>query len=70
MTTRILNVAGRLVAELDRGRSVSRGPVSTVWDGRSAFGTVTPSGAYVLSIAAAGEDGQRARAVYPFVVGR
>ncbi len=70
VTTRIYNVAGRLVAELERGRSVARGAVATVWDGRSAMGTVTPNGAYVLEIAAAGQDGQRARAVCPFVVSR
>ncbi len=70
VTTRIYNVAGRRVAELERGRSVPRGAVASVWDGRSAMGTVTPNGAYVLEIAAAGQDGQRARAVCPFVVSR
>ncbi len=70
VTTRIYNVAGRLVAELERGRSVARGAVATVWDGRSAMGTVTPNGAYVVEIVAAGQDGQRARAVRPFVVSR
>ena len=70
VTTRIYNVAGRLVAELERGRSVAPGAVASVWNGRSAMGTVTPSGAYVLEIAAAGQDGQRARAVCPFVVSR
>jgi len=44
--------------------------VATLWDGRSAMGTVAPSGTYVVEIAAAGQDGQRARAVCPFVVSR
>ncbi len=70
VTTRIYNVAGRLVAELERGRSVARGAVATLWDGRSAMGTVAPSGTYVVEIVAAGSDGQRARAVYPFFVSR
>jgi len=70
VTTRIYNVAGRLVAELERGRNVARGAVATLWDGRSAMGTVAPSGTYVVEIAAAGQDGQRARAVCPFVVSR
>jgi hypothetical protein len=70
VTTRIYNVAGRMVAELERARSVSRGPATLIWSGRSSMGTVTPDGPYVLSIVASGEDGQRARAAYPFFVRR
>jgi len=70
VSTRIYNVAGRLVTSLERGRSVSRGRVSSVWDGRSVMGTVAPSGTYVLEIVAVTDDGQRARAIHPLVVRR
>jgi hypothetical protein len=70
VTVTIHNVAGRMVRAIVSSAQQARGPNSVLWDGRSDFGTVAPSGLYVCHIRAADSRGQKAQAVAGFAVHR
>ena len=58
ITLRVLDVAGRLVKELESG---VRGPGAyfTSWDGRTSAGGQAPSGTYFLTLRANGQSEAR-----------
>jgi hypothetical protein len=66
----VLNLAGRPVATVCRGRPLGPGVQRLLWSGTSNQGTPVPSGAYVLTITARNSDGQQASATARLVLTR
>lgn len=62
-TVSVMNIAGRTVRVLERGRLRPAGTASVVWDGRSDTGVAVPTGVYLVRVEAASDDGSRAQAV-------
>jgi flagellar hook assembly protein FlgD len=59
LQTTILNLAGRPVATLPE-QNCAAGTTTLLWSGRSAQGTLVPSGTYLLRVTAHGADGSQA----------
>lgn len=69
-TVSVLNIAGRTVRLLERGRSRPAGVSQAVWDGRSTTGSAVPNGAYLVLVEAASSDGSRTKAVRTLAIRR
>jgi hypothetical protein len=70
ITAEVLNLAGRKVATLTRGATVSAGTNALTWNLTSENGTKVPAGRYLVRLEAATADGQRAFAVQSILVNR
>ena len=66
VTARVLNMAGREVAVL-AAQTLPAGLRTLVWSGRSATGTATSPGQYLVEVLACATDGAIARCVVPLV---
>jgi hypothetical protein len=60
---RVLNLAGRPVKQLVRGREYAAGTSTLIWSGKSDSGLTAPSGTYLVVVGARTEDGSQSRAV-------
>jgi flagellar hook assembly protein FlgD len=60
---RILNIAGRPVRTLCRGRACAAGTNTLLWNARSDAGVAVPSGTYLVEITARGAHGAQTRAI-------
>lgn len=56
-TVAVMNIAGRVVREVERDRLRGAGTQTAAWDGRSRDGTPVPAGVYLVKVTARGEDG-------------
>jgi hypothetical protein len=70
MTVRVLNLAGREVAVVQRAQDTPAGQNTAVWNLLSASGTAVPAGTYLIELQAVAADGQQARAVRAVSVSR
>jgi methionine-rich copper-binding protein CopC len=70
MTVRVLNLAGREVAVVQRAQDTPAGQNTAVWNLLSANGTAVPAGTYLIELQAVAADGQQARAVRAVSVSR
>jgi len=59
----VLNLAGRPVRQLVRGRGCAQGTTTLVWTGQTDAGVAAPAGTYVVAVEARTEDGQQSRAL-------
>jgi hypothetical protein len=59
----VLNLAGRPVATMLRGRQMREGSQRVLWNGLTSTGTRAPGGAYLVRIEARGDAGQTAQGV-------
>jgi Tol biopolymer transport system component len=66
----VMNMAGRVVRQVQAGAAADAGAQTTRWDGRSAAGTRVAAGRYLVRITARAEDGQQTQVVVPVQVGR
>jgi hypothetical protein len=66
----ITSQSGSTVRDLDKGRSVTRGTNSLVWDGKDSRGVSVPSGSYMLKLIATDDKGNQATAIAPIVITR
>jgi FlgD Ig-like domain len=62
---RVLNIAGRPVRALCRGRECPAGRSTMLWDGQTDAGVVAPRGAYLVEVVARSRDGGQCRAMTP-----
>ncbi|MGC9316485.1 MAG: S8 family serine peptidase [Armatimonadota bacterium] len=69
-TVEVLNIAGRTVSVVERGRPRAAGTAQIVWDGRSDKGSAVPQGMYIMKVQAAGQDGARTQAVRTLAIRR
>jgi Tol biopolymer transport system component len=53
----VLNVVGRVVGTISRGRDLDAGVRTLVWSGRTATGVCAPSGTYVIRLRCRGAGG-------------
>jgi hypothetical protein len=60
---RVLNLAGRPVKQLMRGREYAAGTRTLLWSGQTDSGLAAPPGAYLVVVEARTEDGSRSRAI-------
>ncbi|MEI6502354.1 MAG: Ig-like domain-containing protein, partial [Armatimonadota bacterium] len=65
----ILSLAGRVVGTIPARECVA-GTTTLTWNGRGAYGTASPAGAYLCHVNAFGKDGSRANALSRFVLRR
>jgi hypothetical protein len=66
----VLNIAGRGIRHLLTDKAAPAGHGEQVWNLRSDSGTMAPSGAYLVKIAATAENGQRVQALRTLQVTR
>ncbi|MBM3473142.1 MAG: hypothetical protein FJX75_07750 [Armatimonadetes bacterium] len=59
----VLNLAGRPVKQLVRGRDCAQGTTTLVWTGQTDTGLSAPSGTYLVAVEARTEDGRQSRAL-------
>jgi len=62
-SARVLNAAGRVVAQPETMEARTAGANTLEWDGRSTTGSVVPPGTYLLELEAVDDEQQRTRAV-------
>jgi flagellar hook assembly protein FlgD len=60
---RVTNIAGRPVRAVCEGRPCKAGSNALLWDGRADNGTDVPAGLYLVTVTAASEQGQTAKAL-------
>ncbi len=60
---RVLNVAGRQVKTICRGRDCAAGKSTVLWNAQSDSGSRVPSGVYLIEVVAHAPDGRQARAL-------
>jgi FlgD Ig-like domain len=65
VTVEVLNVAGRLVAQVAQERVCPAGTQQVPWSGRTSRGTSAPPGTYLMKLTACSADGERTAAVVP-----
>ncbi|HCU34025.1 MAG TPA: hypothetical protein DGT21_00870 [Armatimonadetes bacterium] len=70
VSVEVRNIAGRLVGRAADGELQTTGLQSVVWNCRNNAGAKVPAGLYLISIAAATEDGQRAQGLTSVMVTR
>ncbi len=70
VTAQVLNIAGRPVRQLVRGKEQAAGQSTLLWDLRNAGGSVVPAGAYLIAVTARSDDGQVARAMSKVTITR
>lgn len=70
VTVEIMNISGRPIKTVAAARAASAGVNTEVWDLRSSAGTKVPAGRYLVTVTAAADNGQQARAVIPVQVNR
>jgi hypothetical protein len=63
VTAEVLNLAGRRVATLARGRDCPEGSNTLLWDAQSDAQVAVPSGTYLIEVVAKSADGTRTRAL-------
>jgi len=59
----VTSIAGHPVAQACRGKAVSAGQQTLLWDGRSAGGLRVPNGRYLVRVTGRAEDGTQATAL-------
>jgi len=69
-TVRVLNIAGRTIRVIERGRLRPAGSSQVLWDGRSEAGVAVPSGMYLVQVEAASDGGARTQAVRTLAIRR
>lgn len=67
---RILELNGRQVASLAKGRAATRGVNTAIWNLSDNAGRKVPPGSYLAEVIAITPEGNRVRAAKPFVVAR
>jgi hypothetical protein len=70
MRASVVGLTGTTVRDLDKGRSVTRGANSLVWDGKDSRGVSVPSGTYSLKLIATDDKGNQATVIHPITVVR
>jgi hypothetical protein len=60
---RVVNLAGRPVANICLNRACEAGRNVLTWDGRGSGGALVPSGRYIIALKARAEDGAQASAL-------
>ncbi len=70
VSVEVRNIAGRLVGRAAQNELQTTGLQSVVWNCRNIAGAKVPAGRYLISIAAATEDGQRAQGLTSVIVTR
>ncbi|HUS80622.1 MAG TPA: DVUA0089 family protein [Armatimonadota bacterium] len=70
VTVRVLNIAGRIVAELSQGLQAESGLRTAAWDLRAVGGAPVPAGMYLVRVTARAEDGTQASAVSTLAIRR
>jgi len=63
VTTRIVNIAGRVIAEVETGAARKAGASTVTWSGRTLMGTLAPNGPYLIRVSAVTETQERADGV-------
>jgi len=53
----VLNVAGRIVGTISRGRDLDAGVRTPLWSGRAASGLSAPNGMYIIRLRCRGAEG-------------
>lgn len=66
----VTSMTGSVVRDLDRGRSVSRGANSLVWDGKDSRGVSVPAGMYKLQLSGTDDKGNAAKVFLPVTIVR
>lgn len=66
----VMNMAGRIVRQVQTAATAAAGAQTTRWDGRSSNGTRVAAGRYLVRITARAEDGQQTQVVVPVQIGR
>ena len=61
VTVEVLNVAGRIIAQLNPDGVQASGLQSVRWSGRGLTGSLVPSGTYLVRVTAHGQDGAQAQ---------
>jgi len=70
VSARVLNAAGRVVAQPLQGEVQASGAQTLSWTGRGLTGSSVPPGQYVIELEATGEAAARARAAVRVTIGR
>ena len=70
VTAEVLNIAGRPVQVLVADKAMAAGVNTLAWDGRSASGTIVPSGVYLVRLRAAGDKGGQSQALGSVMITR
>jgi len=70
VSVEVLNIGGRHVATVFRGKDVAAGPNQALWNLQADTGLRVPAGTYMVVLEAVASDGQRARAVQRVTVGQ
>ena len=65
-----MNISGRPIKMVATGKAATAGVNTELWDLRSSAGTKVPTGRYLVTVTAAADNGQQARAVIPVQVNR
>ena len=60
---RVMNIAGRPVANIGRDRPFEAGRNTLIWNAKSADGVFVPNGMYLVEVVARDDNGGRARAL-------
>jgi flagellar hook assembly protein FlgD len=68
VTVTSLNVAGRPVRVIARGKELSAGANTLLWDRRNAAGLAVPPGRYIIRIEAKGPTGESSNALTSMVL--
>ena len=70
VTVEVMNISGRPIKMVTAGKAAAAGVNTELWDLRSSAGTKVPAGRYLVTVTAATDSGQQARAVIPVQVNR
>jgi len=69
-TVRVMNISGRTVRTLVSGQMAAAGTNVVPWNLRNDAGSLVPSGAYLISVEAVAENGQKVSSICPAQVVR
>jgi hypothetical protein len=70
VSVHVMNLAGRPVRELVRGKEQAAGRSTLLWDLRNSGGSPVPAGSYLIAVTVRSDDGQSARAVSQVTITR
>jgi len=63
VTTRVMNISGRIIKTLATGQVVDAGVNTQVWNLRNTAGALIPNGVYLLQVQAIADNGQQVNAL-------
>ncbi|MFQ6132693.1 MAG: hypothetical protein ACE5R4_11695, partial [Armatimonadota bacterium] len=63
VTTRVVNITGRVIAEVEQAAARGEGTATVTWSGRTLMGTLAPNGPYLIHVDAVSEAQEKARGI-------